>query len=199
MTLSTNDNPKKEVPTHQDEEQKPHKGAWGYAKRTLRDAFFLALVVGVVNWGQTFQYRGKVVAPEMFAVEWPTVDHQSTAVSQGERVTLLYVFAPWCKVCRGSADNLNNLKDSGLNVVATAFSYEKESEVQSFVKDTGLNIPVIVGAGPFEQALDVHEYPSYFFIDHKGKIIYGWAGYTTSLGLWLRIKSLEFFTSHLRA
>lgn len=114
----------------------------------------------------------------------PELHGQSSATVSGSRYTLLYVFAPWCGVCKLSAPNLNRLQSLSLDVRALALSWGEVSEVQAFVDRSGLNVPVLLGTSQEEEALRIAAFPTHYLIAPDGKIIKAWSGYTTTPGFY---------------
>jgi len=101
---------------------------------------------------------------------------------------IVYFFAPWCIYCRHSIDNLQDLVDGGHvkwgTVVALDYGYE--SEVEEFVEQTGLTLPVLLGSARTASDWGVKGFPTYFVIDAEGRISSRSVGYSTSLGMLFR-------------
>lgn len=163
-------------------------------KSSFRDlGFLLAIVVGI-GVVQTFYFQKKDVHPSVFADVYPTMDGTSRTLMDKDHFSLVYVFAPWCGVCKMSASNINGLAGYA-NIQALALSYEKESDVRSFANETDLRVPVILGQGMLEDSLNVGQFPTYFILDNRGNIVLGWSGYTTTLGLWMRVWGVRMVVS----
>jgi hypothetical protein len=159
-------------------------------KGSLRDlGLLLAIVVGI-GLVQMFYFRGKDVPPSLFKEVYPALDGTSRTLMNNEHYSLVYVFAPWCGVCEMSVPNINSIVDY-VNIQGLALSYEKQSDVQLFTEKNDLRVPVILGQGKLEDTLNVGQFPTYFILDHHGKIVLGWSGYTTTLGLLMRVWGLN--------
>jgi thiol-disulfide isomerase/thioredoxin len=155
-------------------------------KSSLRDlAMLLAIIVGI-GMVQMLYFQGKDVPKGLLEEVYPTLDGTSRTLMDKDHFSLVYVFAPWCGVCKMSASNINSLAGYA-NIQALALSYEKESDVRSFTNETDLRVPVVLGQGKLEDGLNVGQFPTYFILDNRGKIVLGWSGYTTTLGLWMRV------------
>ena len=61
----------------------------------------------------------------------------------------MYFFAPWCGICRSSIDNLDHMLVGGDVAWATAVAldFTSPAEVQAFVDETGISLPVLLGSG----------------------------------------------------
>lgn len=145
---------------------------------------FLALVFAVEYWQSRNMTRGALPDPLLNA-SLPTVAGGTRSLWNQEKMTVIYVFAPWCGVCRASGSNIDRLPDS-FHKAALALSWEQEADVERFVQDTGLKVPVLMGREAVEGALQIGAYPSYLILDKQGRIVKAWSGYTTTFGLWFK-------------
>jgi thiol-disulfide isomerase/thioredoxin len=113
-------------------------------------------------------------------------------VQSGEKsskTSLLYFFAPWCGVCKMSMGNLNILsKMTSANIIIVALDYENPTEVIDLIKVKELeSFELILGDTTTNQAYKIEAYPSYYVISADGKIVTSAVGYTTTVGMLLRI------------
>ena len=103
------------------------------------------------------------------------------------RPTLVYFFAPWCRICSASASNIQHLRTAlpatDLNIVMIALSYETSGEVWAFARRHDLEIPVLLGTTATARDFQVPGFPTYYVIDSNGAIVSRDFGYTTYLGL----------------
>jgi peroxiredoxin len=154
-------------------------------KKYWKDVVIVILFALSLEWWQSRNMvKGQV--PEDLSEPLPLIEGGMASLWQKDQTTLLYVFAPWCAVCKGSADNLNHLMGGKLNVVSVALSWETQDDIRKFISEAELEIPVLVGNDRIGEGLKVGVYPSYFLIGPGGEIIKAWSGYTTTAGLWLR-------------
>lgn len=112
-------------------------------------------------------------------------DHQTLAGNK----TVVYFFAPWCNVCHLSIGNLENFyqdEKGEVNVVAVALSWDSRNEIDEFVKDKELTMPVLLGTDELMQEYQITGFPSYYVLDEQGKIAARSQGYSTEIGLRLR-------------
>jgi len=109
------------------------------------------------------------------------------AVSGGE-AGVVYFFAPWCRVCRVSIDNLDSLVASGKVSwgVVVALDYADGDEVRAFIEATGVSLPVLMGDTKTASEWSIRAFPTYYVIDAEGRISSRSVGYSTWLGMWLR-------------
>lgn len=111
-----------------------------------------------------------------------------SAVRTGE-AGVVYFFAPWCRICRVSIDNLDGLVADGRAPwgVVVALDYTDAAEVRAFIEDTGVTLPVLLGDARTAADWAVPGFPTYFVIDAEGRIASRSVGYSTWLGMWWRV------------
>jgi peroxiredoxin len=106
------------------------------------------------------------------------------------RPALIYFFAPWCKICAASADNLVRLRrwrdEEDLEIVAVALDWQTSEEVREYVERHELNVKVVLGSREVTRDWQIQAYPSYYVLDERHRVLRRDIGYSTQLGLWLR-------------
>ena len=112
----------------------------------------------------------------------------ANAVQAGE-TGIVYFFAPWCFYCKASIDNLDGLVAGGSVAWGTvvALDYSSPEEVQAFIDETGVSLPVLMGTGQTAADWSIRGFPTYYVIDGEGRITSRSVGYSTWLGMRLRV------------
>lgn len=177
--------------------QRPEKSAPAQPKAlwkqrligVLRDTLILTLIVFVVGWWQNrdLPERGTQMPEFSFA----TIDHQVvTNESLKGKATMMVVWAPWCGVCKFESPNVSRVHrwmGERANVVSLAIGYRDYASITGFVRDHSVDYPVLVGDEDIEEALRVQRLPTVFFFDEQGEVTFRTSGYTTTLGLLIRL------------
>ena len=155
----------------------------------LNAAFFVAVFLVVF----AFQSRNMLAVDGQPAPELKGIKLDGAAYDLADAVdrpALVYFFAPWCKICAASADNLNRLRRwrdaSDIEIVAVALDWNLADEVRDYVERHDLNVTVVLGNRDVRQRWQVQAYPSYYVLDSEHRIERRDIGYSTQLGLWLR-------------
>lgn len=108
----------------------------------------------------------------------------------GNRPMLVYFFAPWCKFCAVSSDNLTRLRrlrdDDSLAILTVALDWHDLDEVRNYVDRHELDLPVVLGDSRIAQDWRIYAFPTYYVLDSDRRIHRRDLGYSTQFGLWWR-------------
>ena len=114
------------------------------------------------------------------------LDGQASALIKSDNTSLIYFFAPWCKVCSMSIGNLEYLDPEKINIVRVALDYSNVQEVQDFANKHNISSQILLGHEALKQQFKIQGYPTYYIIDEQQKVLAKAFGYSTALGLKLR-------------
>ena len=168
------------------------KNAW----RTLRGHFWGSLAVDValivtafmlVSMWQTRDLPDDDYTPPL-ELAWLDDMRADTVLVPG-KVGVIYFFAPWCFYCRKSIDNLDELVASDKLAWArlVALEYGDLNEIREFIKETGVDLPVLLGGPQTSNDWSIRGFPTYFVIDEDGQIASRSVGSSTRIGLQTRV------------
>ena len=151
------------------------------------DVLLIVAAFSMVSLWQTRNLPDDEHTPSLEAVWLDDMKADSVMIS-GE-VGVVYFFAPWCFYCRNSIGNLDDLVKSGKLPWAriVALEYGDLNEVRDFIKETGVNLPVLLGSQKTTKDWQIRAFPTYFVINKTGQIVSRSVGYSTSLGLQIRV------------
>jgi hypothetical protein len=104
--------------------------------------------------------------------------------------TLVYFFAPWCKICAASSSNINMLRrmrgEPELRVVMVALDWQSSDEVQGYVDRHDISVPVVLGDRKIAIDWNIYAFPTYYVLNSKQQVVSRDLGYSTLAGLWWR-------------
>ena len=110
--------------------------------------------------------------------------------SDGAPATLIYFFAPWCRVCAASSHNLRQLRrirgDQQLRILLVALDWQTAAEVQDYVERHDIALPVLLGDRKIANDWNIYAYPTYYMLNGSQQIVRRDLGYSTLAGLWWR-------------
>jgi len=160
------------------------------AKSILLNAAFVIIVFLAAS---AFQSRNMLAADGEAAPELQGMTLEGRPYNLAElngRPALVYFFAPWCRICGASADNLVRLRRwrdvEDIEIVAVALDWQSADEVREYVVRHELNVKVVLGGMDVMRDWQIQAYPSYYVLDANHRVLRRDIGYSTQLGLWFR-------------
>ncbi len=122
------------------------------------------------------QINARLISGEIFRAQ----DHTGKPL-------LVHFWATWCPVCKTEADNIQRLS-SYYDVVTIVVKSGSDEALQSYMKERNFDYPVINDEhGEWAARFDIEAYPTTFIYDSSGEIAFSEVGYTSSVGLLLRM------------
>lgn len=152
----------------------------------LIDVTLILVVFFAVHAWQTRKLPVDEAAPETVLALLDGTG-MASAIQPG-KAGIVYFFAPWCYYCKTSIDNLDGMVSSGTVAwgTAVALDYSDTKEVEAFVEETGVSMPVLLGNAGTAADWSVRAFPTYYVINADGKISSRSVGYSTWLGMSVR-------------
>jgi thiol-disulfide isomerase/thioredoxin len=142
------------------------------------------VVVGIRVW----QHRGMVsgAAPNL---QGATLEGKPYKLPERpEKPVLVHFWASWCPVCRAEQGNIAAIARDNPNVITIAMQSGKPEAVTQYMKEQGIDFPVLNDPlGRYAKIWGVHAVPASFIIAPDGQIHFIEVGYTTEIGLRLRL------------
>ncbi len=161
------------------------KGIW--PKRLLRWGAELLLLVGLMLAVEAWMTRD-VPRGERVTLAAQTLDGQPFDIRQWQgKSGIIYFWAEWCPVCRANRHVITSLaKDQ--RVITVAMQSGSREEVAAYMHKEQFSLPVIVDEqGEIASSFHINGVPAALIIDKEGRISHVTRGYTTELGLRLRL------------
>lgn len=158
------------------------------AARWRRHAFnallFVAVIAGVRAWQQRDMASGP--APALQGVTLSGKPYLLPA--HPTRPVLVHFWATWCPICRTEQGSIAAIAHDYPDVITIAMQSGKPEEVAAYMHEQGIDFPVVNDAsGSLSNAWGVHAVPASFIIAPDGQIRFVEVGYTTGLGIRLRL------------
>lgn len=151
----------------------------------IGNVVLFSVILLAINLWQTRQHiDGAAPATTLRALEGST--HQLGA-GTFEGTTVVYFFAPWCGVCGLVGDVIDDLRADSVRTVAVALAYDSKAAVAAFRDEHGIETPVLLGNDDIMQSYRIGAFPTFYVINAAGDVTASTVGYTTSIGLWLRV------------
>jgi thiol-disulfide isomerase/thioredoxin len=153
----------------------------GYAINVL---IIVMLVTGIRWWQQRDMASG--MAP---ALRGETLAGQPYELpAHPGKPVLVQFWATWCPICRAEQSSISAIAKDHANVITVAMQSGGTEEVSRHMREQGLDFPVLNDPdGRLSGAWGVHAVPASFIISPDGRIRFVEVGYTTGIGLRLRL------------
>lgn len=104
-----------------------------------------------------------------------------------QRPILIHFWATWCPVCKLEQSNIQNVSKD-MPVITIAMQSGNDDELREFMKDEYLSFNTINDeSGRLSRLYNIRGVPVSFIINKDNKIEFTEVGYTTELGLRVRL------------
>lgn len=158
---------------------------WQY--RWLRIAVealvIIIIIVAVRSWTQRNMISGPAPVFQADLLNGETY----RLLADKRRPLLVHFWATWCPVCKLEQQSIQAISQDH-PVITIAMQSGKAAEVVAYLRQENLRFPVINDPdGVLAQRFGVHAVPSSFIIDKNNTIVFREAGFTTGIGLRLRL------------
>ncbi len=160
----------------------PKPKSW--RRRVVEALVIVTVIVGIRAW----QQRDIVSGPAPSLTGTLLNGQPFTLSNRPAQPVLVHFWATWCPVCRTEQGTINSIAHDSPNVITVAMQSGGRDEVEKYLRQQGLNFPVLNDPdGRIAAAWGVHAVPASFIIDPDGQIRFVEIGYTTEIGLRLRM------------
>jgi len=106
---------------------------------------------------------------------------------------LVHFWALWCPTCKAEAHNIERISKS-FNVLSIAVKSGSDKELSDYMKSNGLTFKVINDStGKIAQKYSISLFPTTIIYDKEGEEAFSEVGYTSTIGLWIRMLMAELF------
>lgn len=155
-----------------------------WLRRAIEVLLVVALIAGIRAWQQRDIAGG--AAP---ALQGALLDGKPYILpAKPAQPVLVYFWATWCPVCRAEQGTIEAITHDHPNVITVAMQSGSRDEVAKHAGEQGLNFPVVNDPdGRISAAWGVHAVPASFIVDTDGEIRFVEIGYTTGVGLRVRL------------
>jgi peroxiredoxin len=151
--------------------------------RWLRDLLILLALFAAIQWWQARDLV-KDAAPPLTGL---LIDGTPFQLDPAQGPYLVHFWATWCPICRLEQDSIDAIaRDHPVITIAT--SSGTAEEMADYMQQNGLTKPVLMDEeGGLARSWGVYGVPATFVVDTDGMIRHAGMGYSTGLGLRLRL------------
>ena len=147
----------------------------------------LLIVLMILLAVETFLTREAVgiLAPP---IDSTTINNQPFSLQQFKgKPAIVHFWATWCPVCKLEQGTIAAIAEDS-PIITVAMQSGSPNEVIAYLQQQGVTYPVINDPeGWLSQQYKVKAVPASFILDSEGKVRFATHGYTTGLGLRIRL------------
>ena len=145
---------------------------------------FIAVVAGIRAWQQRDMVSG--ATPALQGITLAGLPYKLAELPA--QPVLVHFWATWCPICRAEQSTIAAIAQDHPNVITVAMQSGKPEAVLLYMREQGIDFPVLNDPdGLISGAWGVHAVPASFIIAPDGRVRFVEVGYSTSLGIRLRL------------
>jgi len=161
---------------------KPRKSKW--RSIAIEVLLFIAVVMAIRVWQQRDMVSG--AAPVLQGTTLAGQPYKLPA--HPDHPVLVHFWATWCPVCRAEQGSIAAIAQDNPDVISIVMQSGKPEEVVRYMREQGVAFAALNDPdGSISAAWGVHAVPASFIVGPDGQIRFVEVGYTTGLGLRLRL------------
>ncbi len=148
--------------------------------------FFLVVFSALSYWQEQDLLESNTEVESLTAITLEGKPYTFPTTKMADK-TLIYFFAPWCKICHISIGNLNILRSQisakDLNIIIVALDWKSKAEISDYMKEHDLDFPVLLGDEKWQQKYKIKGFPTYYVLNEKAEVLSKSIGYSSSIGM----------------
>jgi len=153
-----------------------------YAKELIYFVIFITIISNVMSL-----YKSKDLNSAPLKLSTVKLLDGSTYTFEKEKPILIHFWATWCPTCKLEASNINYISKH-FNVITIAVNSGSTQEIQTFLNENEYNFLVVNDANStLSKEFKIAGFPTTFIYDKNRKLIFSEVGYTSIIGLYLRM------------
>ena len=153
-----------------------------YLKEILLFIVVLTLFANLLSW-----YKSQDLHKEKLPLQSLKLINNTIYNVAQEKAILVHFWATWCPTCRLEADNIERLSQN-FEVITIAVNSGTDYEIKKYLDENRLSFKTHNDKdATLSKKFNISAYPTTFIYDQKGNLLFSEVGYTSTLGLYLRM------------
>ena len=153
-----------------------------------KELFIFAIIIVVILNIVSFLKKPELASDTLPQFELiSTTQKTISSKNYKDKPLLIHFWATWCPACKLEASNIESISKN-YEVITVAVNSGTDDEINNFLKQRNLTYTVINDSnGKFASKFSISSFPTTFIYDSDGEIKFSEVGYTSTLGLKLRM------------
>ena len=155
-------------------------------KHYIKEAiYFLIAITIITNLMSLYKAQSLNSAPLNIEV-FQLIDNSVQNI-QTNKPLLIHFWATWCPTCKLEASNINFLSKH-YQVITIAVKSGTDAEIKKYLDSHDYTYKVVNDKdGTLSRKFQISGFPTTFIYDKNKKLLFKEVGYSSTLGLWLRL------------
>lgn len=153
-----------------------------YVKEIIVFIVAIAISANIISF-----YRSNDLNKEALSISTVSLLNNTLYKVPKNKPILIHFWATWCPICKAEAQNIERISKS-FNVLTIAIKSGSDEEIREYLRSRDLTFKVVNDSdGQITQRYGVSVFPTTIIYDKEGSEVFSEVGYTTTIGLWLRM------------
>jgi thiol-disulfide isomerase/thioredoxin len=155
-------------------------------KKYAKEIITLVLVV-VISSNVLSLYKSRSLSGDVLSINTVKLINNQMYKVDNNKPVLVHIWATWCPICKAEASNIQMISER-YNVLTIAVKSGSNAELQAFLDENSYTYNVVNDStGWLSSKLNISAYPTTFIYDKNRNLVFSEVGYTSTIGLWLRM------------
>lgn len=137
-------------------------------------------------------YKSQNLNKEILSISSFKVINNTDYNVENSKPLVIHFWASWCPICKFEAANIEYLSKY-YNVVTIAVDSGSDYDLSKYLQEKDLDLLVVNDKNKvFSKQFNIQAYPTTLIYDKNKNLIFSEVGYTSTIGLFLRMWWIEF-------
>lgn len=158
-----------------------------YLKEVIFVIVFMSVIANILSI-----YKSQNLNKEILSINSFKIINNTDYNIENSKPLVIHFWASWCPTCKFEAANIEHLSKY-YNVVTIAVDSGSDYDLSKYLQEKDLNLLVVNDKNKvFSKQFNIQAYPTTLIYDKNKNLIFSEVGYTSTIGLFLRMWWIEF-------
>lgn len=158
-----------------------------YLKEVIFVIVFMSVIANILSI-----YKSQNLNKEILSINSFKIINNTDYNIENSKPLVIHFWASWCPICKFEAANIEYLSKY-YNVVTIAVDSGSDYDLSKYLQEKDLDLLVVNDKNKvFSKQFNIQAYPTTLIYDKNKNLIFSEVGYTSTIGLFLRMWWIEF-------